>query len=131
MSELVFKSCGIALVAVTATLLLKKWGADFALLVKLAAGAALAALCMQGVTPIVAYLEDACEGTELVQYLRVLLQVLCVAFLTHICSSICRDCGEGTIAEYVELGGKVEILLLSLPLMRKILDIAAQLTKTV
>ena len=65
------------------------------------------------------------------QYLKVLLQVLCVAFLTHICASICLDCGEGTIAEYVELGGKLEILILALPLMREILEIAARLTKTV
>ena len=127
MGELIFKVSGIALIAAMAALLLKKWGADFALLVKLGAGIFLATLCMQSVTPIVAYLEEACNGTELARYLKVLLRVLCVAFLTHICASICRDCGEGTIACFAELGGKIEIVLLCLPLMEDIFDIAARL----
>ena len=62
MGELIFKVSGIALIAAMAALLLKKWGADFALLVKLGAGIFLATLCMQSVTPIVAYLEEACNG---------------------------------------------------------------------
>ena len=50
-----------------------------------------------------------------------------VAVLTHICGEICRSCGENAAAAGVELGGKAEILLLSLPLIRKILSVAGEL----
>ena len=63
MGELIFKVSGIALIAAMAALLLKKWGADFALLIKIGAGVLLATLCLQSATPIVAYLEEACNVT--------------------------------------------------------------------
>ena len=65
--------------------------------------------------------------SHLVPSVTVVLQVLCVAFLTQICASACRDCGEATMAYYVELGGKCEMLILSLPLIKNIIETAIKL----
>lgn len=52
----------------------------------------------------------------------ILLRALGLAFLTECAAAVCRDCGEGTLATWVELGGKLEILLLSFPLIRTVLE---------
>ena len=45
MSELMFKACGIAAIASMLILLVKKWGSDLAVLLKIASSITLAALC--------------------------------------------------------------------------------------
>ena len=56
------------------------------------------------------------------EYLEIMMRCLGVALITEISSSICRECGENGISGGVELVGKLEILLLALPLVTEILD---------
>jgi stage III sporulation protein AD len=58
---------------------------------------------------------------------RILLKALGVAFLTETAASVCRDSGEAGLATWVETAGKLEILLLSFPLIRTVLDTVAAL----
>ena len=51
-----------------------------------------------------------------------LLKALGVAFLTETAASVCRDSGETGLATWVETAGKLEILLLSFPLIRTVMD---------
>ncbi len=64
---------------------------------------------------------------NLADYAAIMLKGLGVAVITRICSSVCRESGRGGIAEYVELAGRLEILLLCLPLMSRILSAASEL----
>ena len=130
MSETLWKICGAALLGAMLVAVLKKWGTDLASLLRIVSGVVLAVACFGMVTPVVAYLETLAEVSGLGAYLGVLLQVLCVAVLTHLCASVCRDCGEASLAAYVELGGRVEILLLSLPLMRELMDVVTSLLES-
>ena len=63
----------------------------------------------------------------LTDYAAVMLKGLGAATLTHICSSVCRECGRASLAEYVELAGRLEILLLCLPLISNLLQAASGL----
>lgn len=54
------------------------------------------------------------------------LRALGLAFLTEVTASVCRDSGEGTLAGWVETAGKLEILLLSFPLIRSLLSFMAE-----
>ncbi len=122
-----FKVCGLATVSVMLILLLRKWGADYATLLKVASGIALAAVCLGAVSPVVEYARDLgsmVEGSTLHESVELMLRVVAVAIVTHVCATICRDCGENTIAYYVELGGKVEMLVLSLPMVKRIIDLS-------
>ena len=61
------------------------------------------------------------------EYVEIILKALGVAILTQVASSICRDCGEGGLAGAVELAGKIEILLMSLPLIERLLRYTAEI----
>ena len=98
-----------------------------AAVLKLASGIALATVCFMAVSPIVEYLVEISVSYDVAEAAGFMLRVLAVALVTHICANICRDCGETTIASYMELGGKVEILLLSLPTVKEIIDTAVGL----
>ncbi len=49
-----------------------------------------------------------------------------IAMLTEIGVEICRSLGEGNTANYVSLFGKAEILLMTLPLYRQLLEMALE-----
>ena len=118
----VVKVCSLALICTIAAVVLQRAKPEYGVLVKLAAAVAFgtAAIALAGkvygyISGISAYL----PGTE---YISVLLKALGVAFLTHVCAGICRDCGEGGIASGVELVGKLEILILCFPLISEVFE---------
>ncbi len=125
MSDWLLRFFGAILVAVMLLTLLKKWNGESALLLKLMVGILAAGGCLFAVTPLISYIQALCETEALAglsEQIGLLLRLLCVAFLTHIGATVCRDCGESSLAYYAELGGKIEILLLSLPLLKEMLE---------
>lgn len=53
-------------------------------------------------------------------HITILLKSVGISLVASTASDICRDCGENSIANKVELFGKCEILFLSLPLLKEI-----------
>ncbi len=130
MSEGLFKLFGLLILTAMLILLLRRLGGEGAAMLKVLGGVAAAGACLAMISPLIDYAESLCDGMPLPgmgEKLGILLQVLLVAILTHICATVCRDCGESTLASYAELGGKLEILLLCLPLMKDILEMAASM----
>lgn len=54
-------------------------------------------------------------------------KALIIALLCQLTAELCRDFGENGIASKVELGGKVSIICLSFPLIKKVLESANQM----
>lgn len=118
---------GVGLLAAVATVVIKQMRADLAVTVRLAGSVVLLGAVVAMSAPIYSYLSALISRTAPGQYAEVLIKALGVALLTHLGAEICRDCGEGGIATTVELAGKCEILLLSMPLISSILGSAAEL----
>ena len=77
------------------------------------------------VAPIIEYIQtlSSIVGSALPsEVVGVMLKTVCVAMLCHICATVCRDLGETSIASYIELGGKIEMLLLALPLLEEVVN---------
>ena len=133
MSENVLKIFGIALICLMMSLLFKRMGSDMGTLIKIISAVFLSGICIYMISPIISFVYEL-SATDALSVISpsvgVLLRALAVAFVTHICASVCRDCGEGTLASYVEMGGKIEIMVLSLPLITEIVRIVGELLDT-
>lgn len=119
--------CMLAVTALTVTVLVRQWKADFVPFIRLAVTLLFSFLVITAAAPIVSYLEALLENTAASKYATVLIKGLGISILTQCCSEICRECGEGGIGSGVELIGKIELLLLCLPLMNEILTLAKEL----
>lgn len=118
---------GVGLLAAVATVVVKQMRVDVALTVRLAGCIVLLGAVVTMSTPVYSYLSALISTAAPIQYAEVLIKALGVALLTYLGSEICRDCGESGIAAAVELAGKCEILLLSLPTVSSILSSAADI----
>ena len=127
----ILKLFGGAIIAVMLLIILRRESPDVALTVKMCVGVMLAVVCIASMTPLVEYVGEIAESfgadESLGGAVEVLLKALGVSILANVTAGICRDAGEGSIASYVELGAKIEILILSLPLLHEIISLAVEL----
>ncbi|MBE6633510.1 MAG: hypothetical protein E7620_04090 [Ruminococcaceae bacterium] len=119
--------CALALLGITAAAVLKKWNSDFLPLIRLAVTVLIAFCVTAWMAPIISYLKQLTDTAGIGGYAEFLFKALAIAWLTGICGDLCRESGELGAANGVELAGKVEILLLSLPLLSEVLELAKKL----
>lgn len=121
------KICMLAVLGLAVTAMLRGWRADWLPLVRVAlvVGFGLAALSLAN--PIVSYLQGVAATSAIAPYAPMLFKALAIAYITQYAAEICRESGENGAASGVETVGKIEILLLSLPLVGEILQMADQL----
>ena len=55
-------------------------------------------------------------------FLVLLIKITGIAILTEFAVSVCKDSGESAIASKIDLGGKVIIMSMSIPIMSSLLE---------
>jgi len=116
------KICGIAILAAICVSVVKRINSTFDVPMRLAAAIAFFGLVLGMSVPLFGYLSELVSSSELAAWQGVLFGAVGIAFLTHVTAEICRECGEGSLSGYVELAGKIEILILCLPLVKELLE---------
>lgn len=61
------------------------------------------------------------------EYLTILFKALGICWLTQFASDVCRDCNEGAIASAAEIFGKIQLVVLSLPLFESLIDVVTEI----
>lgn len=121
------KLCMVALLMLASTSVIKQWKADFLPLVHIGAVVLFGTLLIASAEPLLSLLGTLSAGSGTSQYVEIILKGLGIVILTQICSDICKDSGEGTLAGHIETVGKLELLLLCIPLIEEILGTAERL----
>ena len=125
---MILRICMLATIALILSMLIKQWKADFLPFIRIAIAVFFAFLILSAATPLLRYLQALMENAFASEYAALLFKALGLAILTQICAEICKESGESGIASAVELVGKIEILLLCIPLINEILTLAKNLT---
>ena len=121
---------GMAILAVVVLLVLRQAKPEWGIPVRLAATLTAMGVILSLAGQVITTLSDLSTslGTTALdgESWTLVLRALGLAFLTEVTASVCRDSGEGTLAGWVETAGKLEILLLSFPLIRSLLSFVAE-----
>ena len=119
--------CGAALICVMAAVVVKQMKGEFILPLRIAISIVLMGGALGIGIPLFRYLRTLIDGGALSEYADILFKSFGIAMLTHVTSEICRDAGEASVASYVELAGKFELLILGLPLVAKVLETTSEI----
>lgn len=126
--EGVIRLAGLALIGVAMSLMFKeKHPAVSVAVVICAVLAILSFTAGAGIKETVDAIVNIASGSELSGYVKTLMKALGVAYVTSLSHSVCITAGEGTLGEAVLISGKVQLIVLSLPLVEAILDLAGEL----
>ena len=126
--EEVIKIIGIALIALIITIIIKQYRPEFAIYISLVAGVIILALVIGNLTNVINLLKDISTRSGINnKFLGILLKMTGIAILTEFAISICKDAGENAIACKVEIGSKVIIISLSVPIISNLLEVILKL----
>ena len=114
--------CAAALVAAICFSVVRRVNSNFDIPMRLTAAVVFFGVVLGIAAPIFSYVSELVAASELVRWQGILFGAIGVALLSHTTAELCRECGEASIAGFVELAGKTEILLLCLPLVREIIE---------
>ena len=117
---------GFALLSCAAAVILRKFGDNAAYLVPAAALICLVGTAVASSGPIGDLVRSLNADEEFSDYYSVMMKALGTAVLGETASDICRDCGEESIANGAELCTKICILLISVPLISRIVALAGE-----
>lgn len=113
----------MGLVAVILIIILKQYRPEFAIYVSIIAGAIILIMSIDKISSIIDLLTNLANKTTLnMEFLTLLIKITGIAILTEFAVSICKDSGETAIASKVDLGGKVMIIAMSIPIISSLLE---------
>lgn len=85
-------------------------------------------LLLELIEPVLSDLRELFDRTALEQsLLSPLLRSAGLALLTQLSGAVCTDAGQTALARLIETGGAIMCLVLSLPLLRAVLDMIGRL----
>ena len=119
----VVKIIGIGLISLIIIIIVRQYKPEFALYVSLLAGALILLFIMDKIGSIIDLLTSLSNKTAINnEFLILLIKITGIAFLTEFAVSICKDTGESAIASKVDMGGKVIIVSMSIPIISSLLE---------
>ncbi|MBO4816577.1 MAG: stage III sporulation protein AD [Clostridia bacterium] len=124
----IVKIIGVGLTSLIIIIILKQYKPEFTIYVSLIAGAVILFMLFNKLAGIVSMLTNLSNkigiGNE---FLKILLKITGIAILTEFAVSICKDSGEAAIASKIDLGGKIIIVSISIPIITALLELVLQI----
>ncbi len=118
---------GVAILSVMMILLLREWRPGMAAPLRLGVVLLLAGAAVALLVPVVSRVKTLLSFSSEGELAAPIMRAAGVALITELAAGFCRDLGENSVAEGLLLFGRVEILLLCLPLVDTLIDIAGEL----
>ena len=104
-------------------IIVKQYRPEFTMYVSVAAGIIILLLVMDKLSAIINLLTNLANRTSINnEFIFLLIKITGIAILTEFASSVCKDSGETAIASKVDMGGKIIIIAMSIPIIASLLE---------
>lgn len=116
----IIKIIGIGFITLIIILTLKDYKKEFAIYVSLVGGMLIFFLIIDYLKGIIGFISSLMDTNN--EFIGLLLKITGISILTEFATSIARDSGENSIASKVDLGGKIIVVSLSIPVISATLN---------
>ncbi len=126
--DIIFKIIGIGLITCIASLIVKPVRNDFAMLISMVGGIIILVMILSSLSSAISLINSIAQKTGVNgNLLSIVFKIIGIGYLTEFSASMCADAGSAGLGDKVLLGGKIVILVMSLPIITSILDIVMEL----
>ena len=118
----IIKIAGIGITGVVIASLLKKDKPEFSVIITVATGLILLVLILSGLTSVVTAFDDlvALSGVDQSLFAGI-LKIIGIGYLTEYSATVVSDYGANSVANKIQLAGKITIFLMALPIVKALL----------
>lgn len=118
----------LAVIAAIFSVMLRRYHAEYGILISIACGILLLAAVLQQISPAIQQINRFFAASGMPEeYILILFKSLGICYITQFAADTCRDAGESALAVKTEIAGRISILLLSLPLFGEIASVVSGL----
>lgn len=126
--ELLLKIIAVGLVTCIATLIVRPVRSDFAMLISLVGGVIIIIMILSSLSSAISLINLVASKTGInASILSIVFKIVGIGYLAEFSASMCADTGNAGLGDKVLLGGKIVILVMSLPIITSILNIVMEL----
>ena len=119
----VVRIIGIGLIALFVIIILRQYKPEFTVYISFIAGILILTCILSKISAIVHMLNSLVSSASInSSFLVLLLKITGIAFLIEFAVSICKDAGETAIATKIDMGGKIVIISMSIPILAGLLE---------
>ena len=120
----IVKIVSIALIGLVIIILLKQYKPEYAIYISLLTGMLILLFIMDRLSGIIHLIQSIANQAQINnQFIGILLKITGIAFLSEFAISICKDSGETAVASKIEIGTKIIIISMSIPIISNLLEI--------
>lgn len=120
----IIRIIGIGLVSIILIGIIKQYRPEFVIYILLVSGILIIYMILNECTNIINMIREVSNKTKLnTQFLGLLLKMTGIAYLSEFAISICKDSGESSIANKVEMGSKILLVSMSIPIISNLLEV--------
>lgn len=124
----IIKIVAIGLISLVIIIILKQYKPEFAIYISIITGLIIIYMVINRLEGIINLLKTISNKSGINnQFLELLLRITGIAFLTEFAINLCKDAGENAIASKIEIGSKVVIVSMSIPIISSLLEIISKL----
>ena len=117
----------IGIVSTILVVILKEHKKEYAILLSIVAGVMLLLLTLSEIEPIISLIQKLSLNIPIDNsYILLILKVIGISYLIEFGKDICIDAGESSIANKIEIAGKVIIVGISIPAITAVLEIITE-----
>ena len=119
-----FVVCAVCVFCCCAIAVLRQLRPEIASIAVAVTGVLIFGYVVEGLAPFLKFVKSIAAETGVESYFALMLKSLAVSLCCRMTAETCRDCGENSLASRVELAGKVGIVLISVPIVTELFEIA-------
>lgn len=115
---------GLGIVAAVIIVVLRNQKPEMAMQVSIVTGVVIFLLLVSKISSVLDLLEVYADRVGInAVYFTTVLKIVGIAYIAEFGAEVCRDAGESSIASKIELGGKVIIVVLAVPIVTSLLEL--------
>ena len=125
---LIFKIIGIGITGAVLSILIKQYKPELAISIPILTVAVIVMICVPYLRAVISAFEDIANksGIEMA-HMKIVIKIIGIAYVCQFASDICTDAGERAIASKIELGGRIAIITVSMPIMYNLLELISDI----
>lgn len=124
----IFQIVGLGIIATILIVVLENSRPEFAIYISITTGVIIFSLILHHLVNVIDIIRSlAIKANIEVTYFSIILKIIGMAYIVEFGSQISRDAGQESIAMKMELGGKVLIMVLAIPILLSLMDLIVKI----
>lgn len=124
----IFAFVGVGIIMCVLIVTVKQFKPELALPLCVICGVVMTGYLINLIIPLVDEIQSmAADGGINSEFIVIAVKAIGICIAVQIASDVCRDAGQSALANKLEMGGKIALLIVSLPLFKEMLSLAVEI----